>query len=133
MIDGPTPEERAAHFGPGGPVEADSNFWRLGFGDPRGLLAFSLVLQRGEEEGLVDPSLKDRYSHLHALRDDLAAVHARLSGQLRGRQVIRQSILPSGVSKSNRSSRGIVLSPYTGFGRRVKRWSSPVAGTAILD
>ena len=42
------------------------------------MLAFSLVLQRGEEQGLVDPSLKDWHPHLHALGDDLPAVHGEL-------------------------------------------------------
>src|SRR5687768_3790647 len=44
-------------------------------------------LERGKEERLVDPALEDRYAHLHALRDDLTAVHARLSCQLGRRQV----------------------------------------------
>jgi hypothetical protein len=53
-------------------------------------------LERGKEERLVDPALEDRYAHLHALRDDLAAVHTRLSCQLGRRQVVGQSLLPSG-------------------------------------
>ena len=53
-------------------------------------------LEGSEEERLVDPALEDRHAHLHALRNDLSAVHARLSGQLGRRQVVCQSLLPSG-------------------------------------
>ena len=54
-----------------------------------------VFLERSQEQGLVDPALEDRHAHLHALRDDLTAVHTRLPCQLGGRQVICQFLLPS--------------------------------------
>src|SRR5690348_2920868 len=55
----------------------------------RRLFLLRRVLQRAHEEGLVDPSLKDRHPELHALLDDVATVHSRLSSELGGRQVDR--------------------------------------------
>src|SRR5215212_3781528 len=52
------------------------------------------LLEAGDEEGLIDPSLEDRYAHLHTPRDDLSAMHASLAAELGGRQVDRHVLLP---------------------------------------
>src|SRR4051812_3399567 len=53
------------------------------------------LLEGAQEERLVDATLKDRYTELHALRDDLAPVHASFSSELGGRQVDRHTVLSS--------------------------------------
>src|SRR5688572_1114407 len=41
-----------------------------------------------EEQGLVDATLEDRHTELHALRDDVPALEAGLASKLGGREVI---------------------------------------------
>src|SRR5215207_4550945 len=84
------PGLRAGHArrlpnGPGLPVEL-----RL-----RELPLLVGLLEARQEECLVDPSLEDRYAHLHTPRDDFPAVHASLAAELGGRQVDRHVPLSS--------------------------------------
>src|SRR3954449_6704894 len=64
-----------------------NNLGRLG----RRLQGLSLdptsVLERGEEEGLVDAALEDRDAQLHALCDDVTPLEPGLASQLGRRQV----------------------------------------------
>src|SRR3954454_19040549 len=46
-----------------------------------------LLLNVGEEEGLVDSSLEDRHAHFHALLDHVTTFHAGFASELRGREM----------------------------------------------
>src|SRR3954447_26931392 len=66
-------------------------------GDPRPGAALGLgqralvlaLLEGAEEQRLVDATLEDRDTELHALRDYFAPVHAGFTSELGGRQVDR--------------------------------------------
>src|SRR5687768_2798110 len=64
------------------PDELSGRYCARGAARGRGL--FREVRQ---EQGLVDAALEDRYAHLHALLDHLAALKAGLPGELRGREM----------------------------------------------
>src|SRR5215211_1911027 len=53
------------------------------------LLLVLRVLQRLEEERLVDPALEDRHPEFHAPGDHFAPMHPRLASELRRRQMDR--------------------------------------------
>src|SRR4051812_36525372 len=57
----------------------------------RRVRASRVVLQRRQEQRLVDPTLEDRHAHLHALRDDLTTVHPSFAREFGGGQVDRHS------------------------------------------
>src|SRR4051794_11974832 len=50
-----------------------------------------VVLQRGQEQRLVNPTLEDRHAHLHALGDHFPPVHTCFSRQFGGGQMDRHS------------------------------------------
>src|SRR3954453_13466766 len=52
-----------------------------------GYLPYSLLLDVGQEQGLINSALEDRHAQLHALLDDLATLHAGFASELRGREM----------------------------------------------